>query len=102
MFVTLKDWGDRDATIKEVINRLNGQLFFKIKGAQAFAFGPPAIPGLGSGSGFSIMVQDKAGNTPAYLAENTGKFLQAVNGREEIGISFYDLPKQCTPALYGY
>ena len=88
MFVTLKDWGDREATVKEVINRLNGQLFFNIKGAQAFSFGPPAIPGLGSGSGFSIMVQDKAGNPPAYLAENTGKFLQAANSREEIGSAF--------------
>jgi HAE1 family hydrophobic/amphiphilic exporter-1 len=88
MFVTLKDWGDRGATAKEIINRVNQELAINIKGAQAFAFGPPAIPGLGNGSGFSIMVQDKGGNAPEYLAQNTGKFIVAANQREEIGRAF--------------
>jgi HAE1 family hydrophobic/amphiphilic exporter-1 len=34
------------------------------RAAQVFAFGPPAIPGLGNGSGFTLMLQDRAGNTP--------------------------------------
>jgi HAE1 family hydrophobic/amphiphilic exporter-1 len=71
MFASLKDWGDREATARDLIDRLNRELAVQIKGAQAFAFGPPALPGLGSGSGFSIMVQDRGGNTPAYLAEQT-------------------------------
>jgi len=88
MFVTLTDWGERDLTAKEVIQRLNIELAMKVKGAQAFAFGPPAIPGLGSGSGFSIMIQDRAGNTPQYLAQNTMSFIQAANQRPEIGAAF--------------
>jgi HAE1 family hydrophobic/amphiphilic exporter-1 len=60
----------------------------KIKGAQAFTFGPPAIPGLGNGSGFSIMIQDRAGNTPDYLAANTLKFIQAANAQPEVGRAF--------------
>ena len=84
----LVNWGDRDMTANEVVEKLNVELFLKIKGAQAFAFGPPAIPGLGNGSGFSIMIQDRAGNTPQYLAENTYKFMQAANEREEIGRAF--------------
>ncbi len=88
MFVTLKDWGERDATAKEVINRVNYELATTIAGAQAFAFGPPAIPGLGNGSGFSIMVQDKGGNTPEYLSQNAYKFIAAANQREEIGSAF--------------
>ncbi|MCG8308842.1 MAG: efflux RND transporter permease subunit [Cytophagales bacterium] len=88
MFVTLVDWSERSYTAKEVIDKLNVELAQKIKGAQAFAFGPPAIPGLGNGSGFSIMIQDRAGNTPAYLAENTMKFIQAANARKEIGAAF--------------
>jgi HAE1 family hydrophobic/amphiphilic exporter-1 len=59
-----------------------------IKGAQVFAFGPPAIPGLGNGSGFSIMIQDKGGNKPVYLAQNTMNFIQAANARPEIGAAF--------------
>jgi len=56
-----------------------------IKEAQVFAFGPPAIPGLGNGSGYSIMLQDKGGNTPEYLSQNAMKFIQAANARPEIG-----------------
>lgn len=85
LFISLKDWGERDFTAAELIQKVNIQLALRIKTAQAFAFGPPAIPGLGNGSGFSIMLQDKGGNDPNYLSMNTMKFLKAVNEREEIG-----------------
>ena len=88
MFVTLTEWGDRDLTAKEVINNLNIEFAQKIKGAQVFAFGPPALPGLGNGSGFSLMIQDRAGNTPEYLGQNTMKFIKAANERPEIGTAF--------------
>lgn len=88
MFVTLSDWSERDETAKEIFSRLNVELAQKIKGAQAFAFGPPAIPGLGNGSGFSIMIQDKGGNTPEYLSQNTMKFIRAANSKPEIGNAF--------------
>jgi hydrophobic/amphiphilic exporter-1 (mainly G- bacteria), HAE1 family len=88
MFVTLTDWSERTRTARDIVQDLNRKLAFKIKGAQAFAFGPPAIPGLGNGSGFSIMMQDRGGNTPAYLAQNTVKFIVAANARPEIGSAF--------------
>jgi HAE1 family hydrophobic/amphiphilic exporter-1 len=88
MFVTMSDWSEREITVKEMVNKINVRLGQEIKSAQVFAFGPPAIPGLGNGSGFSIMMQDKGGNTPAYLAENTMKFITAANAREEIGVAF--------------
>ncbi|GGZ87928.1 efflux RND transporter permease subunit [Algibacter mikhailovii] len=88
MFVTLTDWDNRDATAKEIIDRVNIALATRINGAQAFAFGPPAIPGLGNGSGFSIMLQDKGGNSPTYLSQNVGKFIAAANARPEIGKAF--------------
>jgi HAE1 family hydrophobic/amphiphilic exporter-1 len=88
LFISLKNWGDRDFTAKELIALVNQKLTSKIKGAQVFAFGPPAIPGLGNGSGFSIMLQDRAGNTPEYLASNAMKFIKAANERPEIGSAF--------------
>ena len=88
MFITLENWDERDITVKEFVQILNRELYGNIKGARAFAFGPPAIPGLGNGSGFSIMIQDKGGNDPAYLAQHTGKFIQAVNERPEISGAF--------------
>ena len=88
LFGSLKPWDERDRTAREIIDAINKELFVKIKGAQAFAFGPPAIPGLGSGSGFSIMLQDKGGNDPTYLAQNVDKFIQAANQRPEIARAF--------------
>ncbi len=88
VFVSLKDWAERDLTAAELVTKVNGMLAAKIKGAQAFAFGPPAIPGLGNGSGFSIMLQDKGGNDPMYLSANTMKFIKAANERPEIGKAF--------------
>ena len=70
------------------MQEINIKLASQIKGAQAFAIGPPAIPGLGNGSGFSFMLQDRAGNTPDYLAQNANKFIQSAIAREEIASAF--------------
>ncbi|MBC8319828.1 MAG: efflux RND transporter permease subunit [Bacteroidetes bacterium] len=88
MFINLVPWDERSRTAEDIINQLNPILFTKILGAQVFAFGPPALPGLGHGSGFSIMIQDKGGNTPGYLAENTAKFVEEANSRPEISRAF--------------
>jgi HAE1 family hydrophobic/amphiphilic exporter-1 len=85
LFISMTDWADRDRTAEEVIAEINKRLVAEIQGAQAFAFGPPAIPGLGNGSGFSIMIQDKVGKKPEYLAANAMKFIKAANERPEIG-----------------
>ncbi|MCB0478394.1 MAG: efflux RND transporter permease subunit [Crocinitomicaceae bacterium] len=88
LFISLKEWSERPETAKEIIQKINQRFAKEVKGAVAFAFGPPAIPGLGNGSGFSIMIQDKVGNSPEYLAQNTMKFIQAANQREEIASAF--------------
>ncbi|RLD38796.1 MAG: hydrophobe/amphiphile efflux-1 family RND transporter [Bacteroidetes bacterium] len=88
IFASLTDWGERKYTAEELVDLVNKRLFTEIKGAQVFAFGPPAIPGLGNGSGFSIMLQDKGGHTPEYLASKTIDFIKAANGRPEIGKAF--------------
>ena len=88
MFIALKNWDDREKTADDLILEINKRLVTQINEAQVFAFGPPAIPGLGNGSGFSIMLQDMGGNTPDYLSQNAMKFMQAANAREEIGNAF--------------
>ena len=90
-FVSLKPWGERsgdDLHVNAIIQQVNRKLAFGVPGALAFAFGPPAIPGLGAGSGFSIMLQDRGDNTPAYLAEQTQRFIAAARERPEIGSAF--------------
>jgi len=87
VFVSLKDWSEREHSALEISRIINAKLQ-SIKGAQAFAFGPPAIPGLGNGSGFSLMLQDKGGNSPQYLAEVSAQFIREASQRPEIGNVF--------------
>ena len=87
-FIQLKDWDERtDATdhATEVVRRLNADFATHIKEGSAYAFGPPAIPGLGTGSGFTMMLQDRGGNSPEYLYEQAQHFMSAASERPEIG-----------------
>ena len=87
-FLQLKDWDERpdpENHAREIVRRLNADFATRIKAGVGFAFGPPAIPGLGTGSGFSIMIQDRGGNSPEYLAAETAEFIRAATARPEIG-----------------
>ena len=86
--VSLNDWKDREKTANQIVAALNRDFFLKVNEAQVFAFTPPPIPGLGNGSGFTMMIQDRGGNTPRYLAEQTTSFIQAALQRPEIGTIF--------------
>ncbi len=84
VFISLKPWEDRSETAKQVLDKLNRKLSTQITNATAFAFGPPAIQGLGASAGFSMMLQDRGGNSPQYLAQQTQAFLAAAQKRPEI------------------
>ena len=84
VFVSLKPWEERTETAKQVIDRINFRLSTEISNATAFAFGPPAIQGLGASAGFSLMLQDRGGNTPQYLAQQTQAFIAEAKKRPEI------------------
>jgi HAE1 family hydrophobic/amphiphilic exporter-1 len=87
-FVSLKPWEERKAKAEQaaaIIQAINGRLQKEVTEAFAFTFAPPPIPGLGSGSGFTMMIQDQAGQTPQALAEALQKFMVAAKARPEIG-----------------
>jgi HAE1 family hydrophobic/amphiphilic exporter-1 len=84
IFISLKPWEERTETAKQLVDKLNGKLSTQITNATAFAFGPPAIQGLGASAGFSLMLQDRGGNTPQYLAQQTQAFIAAAQKRPEI------------------
>ena len=84
-FVMAKDWGDREQTVEEIMTELNKVFAREVTGGTVVAFGPPPIPGLGVGAGFTMMLQDKAGNTPEYLQQQANAFVAAARKRPEIG-----------------
>ncbi len=62
-FVTLKDWSERkgaSSTAQDVAGRAFGGLA-GIRDAFIFPLSPPAIPELGTSSGFNFRLQDRAG-----------------------------------------
>src|SRR6187455_798399 len=73
-FVQLKPWHDRhgaEEVAAGVTRALNQAFSQQIPDASVLAFGPPAIPGLGTGAGFTMQLQDRSGGPPEYLAEQT-------------------------------
>lgn len=83
LFIKLKPYSQR-AGATEIADRLTGMLYVEENRATAFTFGPPAIPGVGTSSGFSMMIQDDGSGTQAYLGENLNKFIAEASKRPEI------------------
>jgi len=87
-FVQLKPWHDRhtpESHATGVVSALNAAFARDIPEAAVVAFGPPSIPGLGTGAGFTLELQDRSGGSPTYLAEQTQKFMEAARKRPEVG-----------------
>ncbi|HEX4337133.1 MAG TPA: multidrug efflux RND transporter permease subunit [Polyangiaceae bacterium] len=85
-FIGLKPWDERDGPgldSPSILKKLNGA-FQGIPEARVFAVTPPAIPGISSAGGFSMMLQDKSGGTYQFLAQNVGKFLAEAKKRPEL------------------
>jgi HAE1 family hydrophobic/amphiphilic exporter-1 len=86
-FVQLKEWGERtteESHANGVVAALNRAFAQEIPEAGVVAFGPPAIPGLGTGAGFTMELQDRSGGSPDYLAQQAARFMEAARKRPEI------------------
>jgi HAE1 family hydrophobic/amphiphilic exporter-1 len=94
-FVTFKPWPERTKPEEHyagIIAHLNSELR-KVKEGTAFAFSPPAIPGVGTAGGFTFVLEDRAGKDLPFLADNVSKFMAAAGKRKELaGLSTTFLP----------
>jgi HAE1 family hydrophobic/amphiphilic exporter-1 len=101
-FVQLKPWEERhtpELHSFEVENTLNRAFAQEIPESGVVAFGPPSIPGLGTGAGFTMQLQDRSGNSPEYLAEQAQRFMEAARKRPEIG-RIGSLYRASVPQIY--
>lgn len=79
----LKEWGNRDKSVNEVIAELQKKTA-SIKEADIQFFAPPVISGFGNTSGFTVNVQDLTSGDIDELASTTQKVQQALFQRPEI------------------
>jgi HAE1 family hydrophobic/amphiphilic exporter-1 len=100
-FVQLKEWAHRgrEHTAAAVTAELNKAFQEEIREGAVVAFGPPAIPGLGTGAGFTFELQDRSGGDPNYLATQAQKFIDAAKKRPEIG-RISTLYRASVPQIY--
>ena len=101
-FVTLKPWSERTKSSEHfdaIKKRLNDELG-KLPEAQAFAFSPPSIPGIGTAGGFTFMLEDRSGSQDlSYLTQNLDRFMAAARKRHELsGLITTHLPN--VPQIY--
>src|SRR5467141_440349 len=101
-FVALKNWSERPGsqhTAEAVIRRLNQRLSSTVHEAVAFAFAPPAIPGLGYAGGFSMWIQDRSGADVPFLEKHLNEFMAAARKRPEVA-SINTVWRASVPQVY--
>lgn len=87
LFISLKHWDERSKTASDIAGAVMGK-YAQYPKARILAVTPPAIPGLGSTGGFSLLVQDLNTVDIKDFEAVVGKFLMAANQRPEIGMAY--------------
>ncbi len=87
LFVSLKPWKERKRTSAEITGTIMGK-YRNYSKARILAVTPPAIPGLGTSGGFSMMLQDHQTVDIKQFEAVVGQFLAAANQRPEIGMAY--------------
>jgi hydrophobic/amphiphilic exporter-1 (mainly G- bacteria), HAE1 family len=86
-FIAFDPWEERhspELSAAGLIRTLNMKLAAQVPEAMGFAFGPPAIPGLGTAGGFTFLLQDRSGGTVNQLYEALEKLVQTARKRPEL------------------
>jgi HAE1 family hydrophobic/amphiphilic exporter-1 len=85
-FITLKPWEERkkpEEKYEAIMAHINRELARLPQGV-AFAFSPPAIPGIGTAGGVTMVLEDRGGKDIPFLWENTQRFLAEARKRPEL------------------
>jgi hydrophobic/amphiphilic exporter-1 (mainly G- bacteria), HAE1 family len=86
-FITLKPWDQRKSK-QEQIEAIQANVQRELGSSSsglAFGFPPPAIPGIGTSGGVTMILQDRSGSdNPDFLTKNLFAYLGALSKRPEI------------------
>jgi HAE1 family hydrophobic/amphiphilic exporter-1 len=101
-FLGFKPWHERttpELSANGIMRTLNRKLQAAVPEAIGFAFGPPAIPGLGTAGGFTFMLQDRSGGTVQQLSDTLDKLVLAARKRPELA-SLVSTFRPSVPQMY--
>ena len=101
-FLQFDPWEERrtpELSAVGLMRTLNSKMSAAIPESIAFAFGPPAIPGLGTAGGFTFMLQDRSGGSVEQLYDNLEKLTKAARQRPELA-SLVSTFRPSVPQLY--
>ncbi|MCC6303394.1 MAG: efflux RND transporter permease subunit [Gammaproteobacteria bacterium] len=87
IFFGLDGFGTRDRAAADIVAELSGK-FSTLQEAFAFAIMPPPILGIGTGSGYSLYVQDRAGLGYGELQNAVNGFAGALSQVPGMGFPF--------------
>jgi HAE1 family hydrophobic/amphiphilic exporter-1 len=85
-FVSFKNWDERktaEESYAGIKRHLMGALS-RVTAGIAFAFPPPAIPGVGTSGGFTFVLEDRSGSPIEFLAKNSEIFMAEARKRPEL------------------
>jgi len=99
-FITLEEWSKRktpELQVDAIQANINKELAALANPTAAFAFPPPAIPGIGTAGGVTFILEDRTGGPVELIASNTQKFMEALKARPELTTLFttslWDVPQ---------
>jgi HAE1 family hydrophobic/amphiphilic exporter-1 len=87
LFFLLAPHADRDRSADEVQQALYGALA-GIKGGDILVIAPPPVPGIGTGGGFKMMIQDRQGLGYQALAQTAFGMMMGANQQESVAGAF--------------
>src|SRR5712675_1908096 len=101
VFVTLKPFDERvkaGLSSAGILNDLRGQMQ-ALREAFVLVIPPPSVPGIGTGGGFKMYVQDRAGRGPRALEQAVGSVVGPANRTPGL-VQVFTLFNTSTPQVY--
>ena len=101
VFVTLKPFEERvkaGLATGSILNDLRGQMQ-TLREAFVLVIPPPSVPGIGTGGGFKMYVQDRAGRGPRALEQAVGTIVGPANRTPGL-VQVFTLFNTLTPQVY--
>jgi len=101
LFVPLKPFEERlkeHLTTEGILNDLRGQMQ-QLREAFVLVLPPPSVPGIGTGGGFKLYVQDRAGRGARALEQAVGGVTAAANRAPGL-VQVFTLFNSSTPQVY--